>query len=71
MFAERVNVSDFESAHFQTQLVERLGWAVGDAAAVEERPASDHADHEQQADYPDQEYPDAPARVVVLSGRTD
>jgi len=36
MLAERVNVSDFESEHFQAQLVERLGWAVGDAAAVEQ-----------------------------------
>jgi hypothetical protein len=36
MFAERVSVSDFESEHFQAQLVERLGWAVGDADAVEQ-----------------------------------
>lgn len=36
MFAERVSVSDFESQHFQSQLVERLGWAVGDAHAVEQ-----------------------------------
>ncbi len=52
MFTERVSVSDFESRHFQTQLVERLGWAVGDADAVERRsfaiepeyePASRHA----------------------------
>ncbi len=39
MFTERVNVSDFESPHFQTQLVERLGWAVGDAQGVEQGPA--------------------------------
>ena len=38
MFTERVNVQDFESDHFQAQLVERLGWAVGDAHAVEQRP---------------------------------
>jgi hypothetical protein len=31
MFQERVNVTDFESDHFSAQLVERLGWAVGDA----------------------------------------
>lgn len=37
MFTERVSVSDFQSDHFQTQLVERLGWAVGDAHAVEDR----------------------------------
>jgi hypothetical protein len=32
---ERVNVADFESQHFATQLVERLGWAVGDADELE------------------------------------
>jgi hypothetical protein len=31
LLQERVSESDFESAHFATQLVERLGWAVGDA----------------------------------------
>lgn len=39
MFTERVNPSDFESPHFQNQLVERLGWAVGDAQVIEQRPA--------------------------------
>ncbi len=37
---ERVNVTDFESDHFAAQLVERLGWAVGDASEVEQ----DHTD---------------------------
>ena len=32
---ERVSVEDFESEHFATQLVERLGWAVGDADEAE------------------------------------
>jgi hypothetical protein len=41
MLTERVNVSDFESEHFQAQLVERLGWAVGDAAAVEQHDRSE------------------------------
>jgi hypothetical protein len=41
MLRERVNVTDFESDHFAAQLVERLGWAVGDAAAVEEHDAAD------------------------------
>jgi hypothetical protein len=36
MFRERVTRRDFESGHFGTQLVERLGWAVGDAHAVEQ-----------------------------------
>lgn len=39
MFTERVTVSDFESCHFQAQLVERLGWAVEDAQVAEERRA--------------------------------
>jgi hypothetical protein len=37
LLKERVNVSDFESDHFAAQLVERLGWAVGDAAKVEDQ----------------------------------
>jgi hypothetical protein len=36
MLRERVNVTDFESDHFAAQLVERVGWAVSDAAEVEE-----------------------------------
>lgn len=32
---ERVNSADFESSHFAAQLAERIGWAVGDAQAVE------------------------------------
>ncbi len=37
MFRERVTKRDFESGHFATQLAERLGWAVGDAHAVDRR----------------------------------
>jgi hypothetical protein len=37
MFRERVTERDFESGHFATQLAERLGWAVGDAHAVDHR----------------------------------
>jgi hypothetical protein len=42
---ETVNVADFESRHFATQLVERLGWAVEDANRVEETspPAEDRS----------------------------
>jgi hypothetical protein len=32
---ERVSVEDFESRHFADRLVERIGWAVGDAHEVE------------------------------------
>ena len=35
MLRERVNVTDFESDHFANQLVERIGWAVGDADDAE------------------------------------
>jgi hypothetical protein len=38
-FRERVNVADFESAHFANQLVERLGWAVEDADQMEQIPS--------------------------------
>jgi hypothetical protein len=34
-FRETVNVEDFESRHFAGQLVERIGWAVEDAAQAE------------------------------------
>ncbi|HWF26127.1 MAG TPA: hypothetical protein VG275_11805 [Solirubrobacteraceae bacterium] len=36
MLRERVSLADLESDHFAAQLVERLGWAVGDAHEVEE-----------------------------------
>ena len=39
-FRETVNVADFESQHFATQLVERIGWAVEDANQVEQTPAA-------------------------------
>jgi hypothetical protein len=37
MLRERVTERDFESGHFAAQLAERLGWAVGDAHAVDHR----------------------------------
>jgi hypothetical protein len=43
---ERVNASDFESACFATNLVERLGWAVGDATEAESE-RSDESDEQQ------------------------
>jgi hypothetical protein len=42
MFRERVNVTDFESDHFAAQLVERVGWAVSDAAEVEQQTLREH-----------------------------
>lgn len=41
MLRERVNVEDFESERFAANLVERLGWAVIDAAEVERSPDVD------------------------------
>jgi hypothetical protein len=35
MWRERISSADFESEHFQAQLVERLGWAVMDADEAE------------------------------------
>jgi hypothetical protein len=37
---ERINASDFDSQHFTANLLERLGWAVGDAAEAEQRQPS-------------------------------
>jgi hypothetical protein len=39
LHSERVSPSDFETAHFRTQLAERVAWAVEDA----ERDATDAA----------------------------
>ena len=35
VYRERVVSSDLESEHFSGQLVERVGWAVRDAAQIE------------------------------------
>ena len=40
MLRERVTLADLESDHFATHLVERLGWAVGDAHEVERGPTA-------------------------------
>lgn len=40
MLRERVTATDLESDHFAIQLLERLGWAVGDAAEIEREPAA-------------------------------
>ena len=37
VYRERVDHSDLESNHFSGQLVERVGWAVDDAEALERR----------------------------------
>jgi hypothetical protein len=37
VYRERVATSDLESDHFSGQLVERVGWAVHDADAIEKR----------------------------------
>jgi hypothetical protein len=37
VYRERIASSDLESAHFSGQLIERVGWAVGDANAIEHR----------------------------------
>jgi hypothetical protein len=52
MLRERVTVSDFESDHFVVHLLERLGWAVGDAHEVE-REARDETPREIEHHAPD------------------
>jgi hypothetical protein len=44
---ERINVTDFESHTFGERLVERLGWAVGDAHEAEQRQTETPAPAEQ------------------------
>ena len=38
MLDEYIATSDLDSAHFATQLVERIGWALADAETTEKRP---------------------------------
>ncbi|MGB9184289.1 MAG: hypothetical protein WCB67_09490 [Solirubrobacteraceae bacterium] len=45
-FTERVTARDFESKHFQAQLIERIGWAVDDAQVLEQRAAATEPDSE-------------------------
>jgi hypothetical protein len=49
LLRERVTVNDFESDHFAAHLVERLGWAVGDAHEAEQK-AHDDATHRREQD---------------------
>ncbi len=35
VYRERISRSDLESNHFSDQLVERIGWALGDASMLE------------------------------------
>jgi hypothetical protein len=70
---ERVNVADFDSAHFASQLLERLGWAVGDADEVErvggpiDDPADPVTDPDEPAADPAEPTTDASARISVRS----
>ncbi len=63
MFTERVSVRDFESDHFQSQLVQRISWAVGDAYEFEQRadePAAEADDPEPGCDDTELEMVDSP-----------
>ncbi|HEX5525596.1 MAG TPA: hypothetical protein VFX44_00190 [Solirubrobacterales bacterium] len=40
VYRERVARSSLESEHFAGQLMERVGWAVGDADELESRPSA-------------------------------
>jgi hypothetical protein len=35
VYRERISIADLRSEHFSGQLVERVGWAVGDASDLE------------------------------------
>jgi hypothetical protein len=78
MFRERVTRRDFDSGHFATQLAERLGWAVGDAHAVEHteqakrtEAAAEDASRNRDADTGDRAFADTSqrrsARVVTTA----
>ena len=50
MLRERINSSDFEIATFAERLVERLGWAVDDAHAIEQEQPDEPASLTQASD---------------------
>jgi hypothetical protein len=37
VYRERISIVDLRSDHFSGQLVERVGWAVGDASKLERK----------------------------------
>jgi hypothetical protein len=37
VYRERISIADLKSDHFSGQLVERVGWAVGDASELERK----------------------------------
>src|SRR5262249_15189821 len=65
---ERVNVADFESQHFATQLVERLGWAGSDADQAEQFDDEEVSDADHAEQFDDEEFsdriPDEPANAA-------
>lgn len=67
MFRERVTVSDFESGHFTTQFVERLGWAVGDADEYAQRAVGDGGELERRAPGSDRRRFQRSASVVTTA----
>ena len=70
---EGVTVADFESDHFATQLVERLGWAVEDADQLERSPGDGKqtpGDAENAAEEPEP-VRDEPNRVEDVDGVGD
>jgi hypothetical protein len=69
MFTERVTASDFESDHFQTQLVERLGWAVGDAQEVEQGRQAEPDHDEEPAPRPEPQVSEPAPRHQSVSRR--
>jgi hypothetical protein len=69
MFTERVTVSDFESNHFRTQLVDRLGWAVGDAHAVEQGRQHEPAYDEEPVTRPERQVSEPASRHMPVSRR--
>lgn len=66
MLRERINLSDFESRHFASLLVERLGWAVSDAHDVE-REAGDSEPNAEPGGPEAQEARDSASVVITAS----
>lgn len=68
VYRERVACSNLESDHFAGQLLERVGWAVGDADQLENGD-EEPADAQEHRDQEPADAPEDPVAPPTFAGR--
>jgi hypothetical protein len=63
---ERINATDFESDRFMTNLIERIAWAVTDAAEVEQRGAARELENDEPDELDEPDRAQAPRELVEV-----